>query len=393
MPAQASSTAIMSPVINRQDGMDQRLRALPVAQAAAELSIVVPTYNERENVPVLVERLKRMLGTLAWEIIVVDDDSPDGTAAVVKDLAAADPRVRCIRRIGRRGLAGALLEGMLSSQARFVAALDADLQHDETLLMAMVERLRQGDVDLVVASRYIDGQSGEGFAPARARASRWSSIIARRFLGVELTDPMSGFFMIRRETVEQLAPSLSSQGFKLLLDIVATARGKLRVVELPCVFRARQHGLSKLDTRVILDFAALVIAKLTNDAVSLRFLLFCFVGLTGVAVHMAALALAVDAAALRFSVAQAVATVVAITWNFVLNNRVTYRDQRLTGWRFLTGLLWFQAICSVGAVSNVGAASWLYDNGPGWWIAGLGGAVMGAVWNYVVSAAFVWRQR
>ncbi len=363
------------------------------AKAAPEITIVVPTLNERANIPILVARLQRLLAGVDWEVVFVDDNSADGTTAVARAIGEADSRVRCIRRIGRRGLAGALLEGMLSSQARFVAALDADLQHDETLLMAMVERLRQGDVDLVVASRYIDGQSGEGFAPARARASRWSSIIARRFLGVELTDPMSGFFMIRRETVEELAPSLSSQGFKLLLDIVATARGKLRVVELPYVFRARQHGLSKLDTRVILDFAALVIAKLTNDAVSLRFLLFCFVGLTGVAVHMAALALAVDAAALRFSVAQAVATVVAITWNFVLNNRLTYRDQRLTGWRFLTGLLWFQAICSVGAVSNVGAASWLYDNGPGWWIAGLGGAVMGAVWNYVVSAAFVWRQR
>ena len=362
-------------------------------KAAPEITIVVPTLNERANIPILVARLQRLLAGVDWEIVFVDDNSADGTAAVARAIGEADSRVRCIRRIGRRGLAGALLEGMLSSQARWVAALDADLQHDETLLMAMVERLRQGDVDLVVASRYIDGQSGEGFAPRRARASRWSSVVARRFVGVELTDPMSGFFMIRRDTVEELAPSLSSQGFKLLLDIVATARGKLRVVELPYVFRARQHGLSKLDTRVILDFAALVIAKLTNDAVSLRFLLFCFVGLTGVAVHMSALALAVDAAALRFSVAQAVATVIAITWNFVLNNRLTYRDQRLTGWRFLTGLLWFQAICSVGAVSNVGAASWLYDNGPGWWIAGLGGAVMGAVWNYVVSAAFVWRQR
>ncbi|MGZ9103527.1 MAG: glycosyltransferase family 2 protein [Rhodoplanes sp.] len=362
-------------------------------KAAPEITIVVPTLNERANIPILVARLQRLLAGVDWEIVFVDDNSADGTAAVARAIGEADSRVRCIRRIGRRGLAGALLEGMLSSQARWVAALDADLQHDETLLMAMVERLRQGDVDLVVASRYIDGQSGEGFAPRRARASRWSSAVARRFLGVELTDPMSGFFMIRRDTVEELASSLSSQGFKLLLDIVATARGKLRVVELPYVFRARQHGLSKLDTRVILDFAALVIAKLTNDAVSLRFLLFCFVGLTGVAVHMSALALAVDAAALRFSVAQAVATVVAITWNFVLNNRLTYRDQRPTGWRFVTGLLWFQAICSVGAVSNVGAASWIYDNGPGWWIAGLGGAVMGAVWNYVVSAAFVWRQR
>jgi dolichol-phosphate mannosyltransferase len=282
---------------------------------------------------------------------------------------------------------------MLASQARYVAALDADLQHDESLLVAMIERLRQGDVDLVVASRYIEGNATAGFDPHRARASRWSSMIARRFLGVELTDPMSGFFMIRRDLVEELAPSLSSQGFKLLLDIVATAHGKIRVVELPYVFRARQHGLSKLDTRVILDFAALVISKLTGDAVSLRFLLFCAVGLTGVAVHMAILALALDAAELRFSAAQGVATIGAITWNFVLNNRLTYSDQRLTGWRFLKGLLWFQVICSVGAVSNVGAATWIYNSGPGWWVAGLGGALMGAVWNYVVSAAFVWRQR
>jgi dolichol-phosphate mannosyltransferase len=360
---------------------------------APEITVVVPTLNERANVPLLVARLQRVLTGVDWEVIFVDDNSTDGTAAVARALGEADSRVRCIRRIGRRGLSGALVEGMLSSQARYVAALDADLQHDETLLVAMLERLRAGDVDLVVASRYIEGESASGFSPHRARASRWSSIAARRFLGVELTDPMSGFFMIRRDRLEELAPSLSSQGFKLLLDIVVTARGALRAVELPYVFRARQHGLSKLDARVVLDFAALVIGKLTGDAISLRFLLFCFVGLTGVAVHMAALTLAVDAADLRFSVAQAVATIVAITWNFVLNNRLTYRDQRLTGWRFVTGLLWFQAICSVGALSNVGAASWIYANGPEWWVAGLGGALMGAVWNYVVSAAFVWRQR
>lgn len=361
--------------------------------AAPEITIVVPTLNERANIRILVARLQRLLAGIHWEIVFVDDNSTDGTAAVARTLGEADSRVRCIRRIGRRGLAGALLEGMLASQARYVAALDADLQHDESLLVTMVERLRQGDVDLVVASRYMEGNATAGFDQHRARASRWSSAIARRFLGVELTDPMSGFFMIRRDLVEELAPSLSSQGFKLLLDIVATARGRIRVVELPYVFRARQHGLSKLDTRVILDFAALVIAKLTGDAVSLRFLLFCAVGLTGVVVHMAVLALALDAAELRFSAAQAVATVAAITWNFVLNNRLTYSDQRLTGWRFFKGLLWFQVICSVGAVSNVGAASWIYDNGPGWWVAGLGGALMGAVWNYVVSAAFVWRQR
>lgn len=383
-------TAALATNASFQDHPDSVAAAVTVAP---EITIVVPTLNERANIPILVARLQRLLAGIHWEVVFVDDNSTDGTAAVARTIGEADSRVRCIRRIGRRGLSGALLEGMLASQARYVAALDADLQHDESLLVAMIERLRQGDVDLVVASRYIEGNATAGFDPHRARASRWSSMIARRFLGVELTDPMSGFFMIRRDLVEELAPSLSSQGFKLLLDIVATAHGRIRVVELPYVFRARQHGLSKLDTRVILDFAALVISKLTGDAVSLRFLLFCAVGLTGVAVHMAILALVLDAAELRFSAAQAVATIAAITWNFVLNNRLTYSDQRLMGWRFLKGLLWFQVICSVGAVSNVGAATWIYNSGPGWWVAGLGGALMGAVWNYVVSAAFVWRQR
>jgi dolichol-phosphate mannosyltransferase len=217
--------------------------------------------------------------------------------------------------------------------------------------------------------------------------------VARRLLRVELSDPMSGFFMLRRAAVEELAPALSSQGFKILLDIVATSRGALRVAEVPYVFRERQHGESKLDARIVLDFFALVMAKLTDDAVSFRFLMFCFVGLTGVFIHMAALAVAVDLGGLGFSTAQAVATVSAIAWNFVLNNALTYRDQRLAGWSFITGLLRFEAICAIGAISNVGIATWIYGYDPRWWLAGLGGALMGAVWNYVVSAAFVWRAR
>ena len=353
---------------------------------------MIPTFKERDNVPELVERLRKALAGIDWEAIFVDDNSPDATAAAARAIGESDARVRCIRRIGRRGLAGACLEGMLGSQARYVAVMDADLQHDETLLVAMVERLR-GDVDLVVASRYVEGGSATSFTAGRARVSRWSSVVARRFLGVALSDPMSGFFMIRRTAFEELAPSLSSQGFKILLDIVATARGSLRIAELPFVFRERVHGESKLDIRIALDFVALLLAKLTNDAVSFRFLLFCLVGLTGVGIHMAMLQFAVVIAALPFGLAQTIATIGAITWNFVLNNMFTYRDQRLAGWQFVNGLIRFQAICAVGAVSNVGIASWIYGYDPDWWIAGLGGALMGAVWNYVVSAAFVWRQR
>ena len=360
---------------------------------APELSVVVPTYNERDNVPLVVELLKRTLEDVSWEVIFVDDNSPDGTAAAVRALGAADHRVRCIRRIGRRGLAGACIEGMLSSQARYIAVLDADLQHDETLLAAMLERIRKGDVDVVVGSRYIPGGSADSFTSKRRFMSRLSHVAAHMITKVELSDSGSGFYMIRRDVVEEIAPRLSSQGFKLLLDIMTTARGTLRAAELPYTFRERQHGESKLDSHVVLDFAALLVAKLTNDAVSFRFLMFCFVGLTGVVIHMAALQVAIEPLALRFGVAQVAATVLAVCWNFALNNMLTYRDQRLSGWRFLTGLLRFQLICAVGAISNVGAAAWLYDYQQNWWLAGLGGALMSAVWNYVVSAAFVWRSR
>jgi dolichol-phosphate mannosyltransferase len=368
-------------------------RAGKIAQRPApELSIIVPTFNERDNVPILVERLSRLLVSCDWEIVFVDDNSPDGTAAAARAIGETDSRVRCIRRVGRRGLAGACLEGMLASQARYVAVMDADLQHDEALLVPMLDNLRGGRADLVVASRYLDGGSATGLSKQRSRVSRWSNALVRHLLGIELTDPMSGHFMIRRDTFEALAPAISSQGFKILLDMLSTAGGRLRTIELPSAFRERQHGESKLDSKIALDFAALVTAKLTNDAVSARFLMFCLVGLTGIAVHLSILSMLL-ATALSFGAAQALATVGAIAWNFVLNNLFTYRDQRLTGWHFLTGLVRFQVICAIGAISNVGIATWIYDYDNVWWIAGLGGAAIGTVWNFVVSAAFVWRQR
>jgi len=360
---------------------------------APELSVVVPTFNERPNIPILVDRLQQVLASRGdWEVVFVDDNSPDGTAAAVRTIGETDFRVRCIRRFGRRGLAGACLEGMLASQARYLAVMDADLQHDEELLGAMLDCLRTGRVDLVVASRYLNGGTTAGLSKQRARLSRWSNALARLLLGIELTDPMSGYFMIRRDAFETFAPAISSQGFKILFDLLATARGRLRTVELASTFRERQHGDSKLDSKVALDFAGLVTAKLTNDAVSARFLLFCLVGLTGIGVHLSTLSVLL-AVARSFGAAQALATICAIAWNFALNNLFTYRDQRLTGWRFLTGLVRFQVICAIGAISNVGIATWIYDYDSVWWIAGLGGALIGTVWNFVVSAAFVWNQR
>jgi dolichol-phosphate mannosyltransferase len=356
-----------------------------------ELSVVIPTFKERGNIEILVQRLNAALSGIAWEAIFVDDDSPDGTADAVKRIAGEDSRVRCLRRVSRRGLAGACIEGMLSSSALYVAVMDADLQHDEKLLPRMFAVLNNGEGDMVVGSRYVAGGSSAVLSRSRGAISRAATSLARRLTGVELSDPMSGFFMMRRDRFDPLAPSLSTQGFKILLDIVITAKGSLRIVEEPYVFAARSHGESKLDAQVGLDFLGLLLAKLTGGAVTPRFLSFALVGTIGLGVHLLILRTALVAFGLAFPEAQAAATVVAMTGNFLLNNRLTYRDRRLSGVGFLKGLLGFYAISAVGALTNVGMASWLYAHEPVWWLAGVAGAVMGAVWNYSMATLLVWR--
>jgi dolichol-phosphate mannosyltransferase len=365
----------------------------PQATGTPQLSVIVPTFNERDNVTTLFQRLQVALAGVPWEVVFVDDNSPDGTWEVVRGLARQDPRVRCIRRIGRRGLSGACIEGILASSAPCAAVIDADLQHDETQLPKMLAFLQGGEFDLVVGSRYIEGGSADSFNKQRAGASALATEVAKRVLRVEIADPMSGFFMIRRDRFEQLAPQLSTQGFKILLDIVATARGALRVKEIPFTFGSRLHGESKLDSMVALDFLGLVLAKLTHDAVSLRFLLFAMVGSIGLFVHLAALYIALRAFDLPFAEAQACGALSAMTSNFILNNFLTYRDQRLKGFAILRGLLLFYLVCSVGLFANVGVAFSVYDQEPVWWLAGAAGALMGVVWNYAMSGLFVWRKR
>jgi dolichol-phosphate mannosyltransferase len=363
------------------------------ADVAPQLSVIVPTFNECDNVTTLLRRLESALAGTAWEVIFVDDNSPDGTWNVVRDLARRDGRVRCIRRVGRRGLSGACIEGILASSAPFAAVIDADLQHDETQLPKMLALLRGGEFDLVIGSRYIEGGSADSFDRQRAGASAFATGLARRVLRVKIADPMSGFFMIRRDRFEQLAPQLSTQGFKILLDIVATAGGHLRIKEIPYNFAARLHGESKLDSIVALDFLGLVLAKLTHDAVSLRFLLFATVGSIGILVHFVGLFVALRAFHLPFTAAQGCGAFSAMTSNFILNNFLTYRDQRLSGLALVRGLVVFYLVCSVGLAANVGVAFSVYDQEPIWWLAGAAGALMGVVWNYAISGLFVWRRR
>jgi dolichol-phosphate mannosyltransferase len=360
---------------------------------APELSVVVPTFNEVANIAILVDRLRVALEGLDWEVIFVDDDSADGTATEVRRLGETDRRIRCLRRIGRRGLAGACIEGLLASQAIYVAVMDADLQHDETALVTMVDVLRRRNFDLVVASRYINGHTAQGFSRSRALFSLWATRLAARFAGAVLTDPMSGFFVIRRSVFEDLAPRLSPHGFKILVDIVATAGGLLRIGEVPYGFSKRLHGKSKFDIQVVISYGALLLSKATGDFVSIRFLLFCLIGATGVSVHMSALFAALSVHRFSFNTAQTMATILAITSNYLINNIVTYYDMRLSGIRLLLGWVKFALICSVGAISNIGIAGLIYQQNMTWQIAGLTGAVVGIFWNFMISAIYVWRLR
>jgi dolichol-phosphate mannosyltransferase len=360
---------------------------------SAELSIIIPTYKERGNVAELVRRLAAALAGIAWEAIFVDDNSPDGTAEAVKDIAGADSRVRCLRRVGRRGLAGACIEGMLSSASPFVAVMDADLQHDEKVLPQMLARLQGGGVDLVAGTRYVDGGSAVSLSERRGAMSRVATRLTHRLVGTDLSDPMSGFFMMRRDRFEEIAPRLSPVGFKILLDIAVTGGERLAIAEQPYVFGTRFDGESKFNAQIGVEFLGLLLAKMTGDLVDPRFLFFAIVGSMGLVVHLVALRLSLVFLPDAFRAAQIIATLVAMTSNFLLNNELTYRDRRLKGIAMLRGFVLFCLIGSVGVLANVDLASWLYYERPVWWVAGAVGAIMGALWNYAMSTLFVWRAR
>jgi len=362
---------------------------LPIDGRTIELTVVIPTFNEKDNVRLLVERLHKTLAGIAWEAIFVDDDSRDGTADVVRAIAQRDRQIRVIQRIGRRGLSSACVEGVLSSSSPYVAVMDADLQHDETILPAMLQRLKSDDLDIVVGSRYVEGGSTGAWDSRRVMISQFSVGLAQSLFKVGLKDPMSGFFMMRREAFDRSVRGLSQQGFKILFDLMASSPKPMTFAEIPFTFGLRQHGDSKLDAMVAWQFGVLILDKLFGRYLPVRFLMFALVGGTGILVHLAALyvLLALEA---PFTVAQAGAVLISTTSNFFLDNIITYRDQKLRGWRLLRGLLIFYAVCAIGAIANVNIATTLYVEHTAWWSAGLAGAVIGVVWNYAASRLFIW---
>jgi len=360
-----------------------------------DLSVIVPTFNEKDNVRPLFHLLRAALEGRSWEAIYVDDDSPDGTTEEACSLALEFDNLRVIQRIGRRGLAGACIEGILSSTSPFCAVIDADLQHDETRLTPMLDALQGDDeLDIVIGSRNIDGgSSGHGLSRTRRWVSDRATALARRLLKITASDPVSGFFMVRRLSFNEVATSLQGEGFKILADMLAAAAGRWKTHEIPYTFRPRHTGESKMDSAIALEFMSLLVVRKTGGMVSTRFVLFCAVGFTGVFVQLLAVKIALLLLTDQFALAQVFGVFVAINSNFLLNNLITYRDLTLRGRAIWRGLLSFYAVCALGAAMNVGVANFFFATLPLWALASIVGAIAGALWNFVASSLFTWRIR
>ncbi len=356
-----------------------------------ELAIIVPTLNEGGNVESLYHEIVDTLGDGSWELLFVDDDSVDDTRDRVYALGDVDSRVRLIHRIGRRGLSSACLEGMAASRSTYILVMDADLQHDTRQIPQLLAAVKEQDADLAVGSRFLETDPVQGLSAIRERGSRWVNRAIKRMTRMEMTDPLSGFFLMPRTTYSKIQYRVSGLGFKLLLDILLSAPRPLHVVEVPFQFRNRQEGESKLDISIVGEFLGLMLEKMTGGRIPVRFLSFVTVGCVGAVVHLSIMYVLYLVLGFSFLIAQVAATYAAIVFNFLLNNIFTYRDQRI--WRvgpLIKGGVLFTLVCSVGAFNNILVAEALYRWGRPWFVASLTGSIYGSVWNYFVTSFLVW---
>jgi dolichol-phosphate mannosyltransferase len=357
-----------------------------------ELTVVVPTFNEQDNIEELYQLLGAALSTIEWEMVVVDDDSSDGTADKAFRMNREYPNVRCLKRVGRRGLSSACIEGICSSSAPYVAVIDADMQHDESILPAMLERLKSNGLDLVVGSRFTQGGSTGDLPAFRVKMSKFATWLGSTMLGVKTTDPMSGFFMLKRDFFYDVVHNLSGKGFKILLDIFASSKTDVQFDEVPYDMRARQHGESKLDSVVLWEYLLLLGEKTIGKYIPIRFIFFVMMGLFGSVFHLSILFATHIGFDALFVTAQSLAVISAIPVNYFFNNMFTYSDRRNKGAQNIRGLLVFYLSCAPGAVINVLVAVYFFNLDIHFGIAGLLGAGVGAVWNYSLSSQYAWKK-
>lgn len=358
------------------------------------LSLILPTYKERDSLPILIPKIAEMLAGTPHEIIVVDDDSPDRTWEVARDLSQKYPQVIAIRRVGRRGLSSAVIEGFLAARGDVFVVMDADGQHDTALIPRLAEAARK-NCGMAMGSRYMEGGGVGNFHGFRAFASRLGTSLAQWVCRVRVSDPMSGFFAITRGTFEEVLPRLNPKGFKILLDLLVHVPPDTPVQEIPFTFGERLRGESKFSAHVRLQYVEFLYDATVGRFIPLTLIKYCLVGILGVAVNLAAydivsLSLGTSLQSGLFSIPLLAGIEAAILFNFLLNNSWTFSQAKLQGWKAVTGFITYNVVCAFGALANIAVTAFLYRADVGTVGSLAAGAFIGMMWNYTIGRLFTW---
>jgi len=381
---------------------DRRSRPTPT------LTVIVPTYNEAENIPILIKLLQDRLADFDYEVVIVDDDSPDQTWRVALDAVTDDHRFSVIRRTSDRGLSAAVLTGMSMASGSVMVVMDGDLQHDPAAIPALVSKIIDDGAEVCVASRAVEGGSYGEFSSRRRFVSWVGAQMAHLFLQASVTDPMSGFFAISRQRYDAVVNLVNPRGFKILLEFLA--RGPRPVVaEVGYRFGNRIHGTTKLTGSVVVAYLIALIELSVGRFISATFTAYCLVGLVGLTVRSGVqwlLSVGLLGAAVHPRWAVVLAVQLSIISNYALNNAFTFTSRRHRGWSRVGGLIRFQIVSIYGLFVHAGAMALLVDHSrdEGAWgvaelwsihrswpfIIGLGMAMIG---NYYLNTTVTWRPR
>ena len=360
------------------------------------ISIVIPTFNEAENIIPLIKNLTFLVNDFEYEIIVVDDDSPDGTSDEINKYMKLNKRIKLITRIGRSGLSSAIKEGLIFAQGKYLLVLDGDGQHHPSFILDMLKKIKKNKSDIVIASRFLHTSKLEGLSNKRSLGSKIANKLARKSLHrnySKLTDYLSGCFCLEKEMTKKYIRKIEINGFKFLYELLSLSNGELAVSEIPLIFKERRFGNSKLDVAIVWDFLISIIHNLTLRLLPRRAISFGMVGISGVFVQLFITSFLVEIFLIDFYNALPFAVILAATSNFLINNQVTFRSDRLKNIALLIGLLKFLMIASLPVIANVGITTAFYKYiSADKFIAQIAGIAIVYAWNYLASSSFVWKK-
>jgi len=355
----------------------------------SEVSIIIPTYNESENIVKVLNEIELTLSGHDYEVIVVDDNSPDQTSEIVKKISKANKNILCIKRTWKKGLSSAVIEGVALSSKELVCVMDGDGQHDPKDILKMLEHHRAYNLDLVSGSRFLNLSSELALSQSRKNLSDAGIFFANLFLKKKMTDPMTGLFLIKKNLIENLQDQLYKDGFKILFDILMLNK-TLKSDEVQINFRSRIAGDSKLNISTIFNMLGQVMENITKGFMPASFFVFSLVGTVGVAIHLTSLSLLLMS--LGFVAANAVSTVLAMTSNYFLNNYLTFHNLHKTFRERFQGLIKYSFTNSFSILANIGVASQFYANNFSEISSALIGILAGLVLNYFLSLNLVFKK-